>query len=269
MFDNIEIGKRIEEYRKRKEWTQQDLANRMDMSRSSITQIEKGRRNVTAIELFQFSKELEFPVAEFFSNQPSSRKSNIDLSIEEEQEIEERSSAPSDKLKYEKFKNILLYILEKCAGKPNVGETVLYKILYFADFNHFEKRETFLTGATYRKLPYGPVPLHLDQIFEKMIGEEELQRIKTEYFGYPQTRYLPLNKADLEKISGAEKETLDQVIEQFSDWSASAISDFSHKDIPWKATSEGDVIDYELAFYREPPFSAKNYDYEESENSDI
>jgi len=26
-------------------------------------------------------------------------------------------------LKIEKFKNILLYILEKCAGKPNVGET--------------------------------------------------------------------------------------------------------------------------------------------------
>ena len=102
-----------------------------------------------------------------------------------------------------------------------------------------------------------------------MIDEVELQRIKTEYFGYPQTRYLPLNNADLEKISGAEKETLDQVIEQFSDWSASAISDFSHKDIPWKATSEGDVIDYELAFYRESPFSAKNYDYEEPENSDI
>lgn len=269
MFDNIEVGKRIEEYRNRKGWTQKDLADRMDMSRSSITQIEKGKRNVTAIELFQFSKELEFPVAEFFSDQSTLGNSSIDLSSNEEPEIEERVSVPSDQFRYDKFKNILLYILEKCAGKPNVGETVLYKLLYFADFNYFEKREAFLTGATYRKLPYGPVPLHLDQIFEKMIDEGEVQRIKTEYYGYPQTRYIPLNKADLEKISGAEKETLDQVIEQFSDWSASSISDFSHKDIPWKATSDGEVIDYELAFYREPPFSAKTYDYEKPENSDV
>jgi hypothetical protein len=35
--------------------------------------------------------------------------------------------------------------------------------------------------------------------------------------------------------------------------------------MPWKATEEGDVIDYELAFYREPPYSARAYDYEEQE----
>ena len=37
-----------------------------------------------------------------------------------------------------KLKNVILYILEKCAGKPNVGETVLYKLLYFIDFDNFE-----------------------------------------------------------------------------------------------------------------------------------
>jgi hypothetical protein len=30
--------------------------------------------------------------------------------------------------------------------------------------------------------------------------------------------------------------------------------------MPWKATKEGGVIDYELAFYRETPFSARVYD---------
>jgi len=34
----------------------------------------------------------------------------------------------------------------------------------------------------------------------------------------------------------------------FSDWSASAISDFSHQDMSWKATEEGDIIDYEFGF---------------------
>ena len=264
MLDNIEIGKRIERYRKHKGWTQQNLADSMEMSRSAITQIEQGKRNVTVPELFRFSNKLEFPVSDFFSTDTSGKK-KIEFTKNREKPAKKRISVPSDKVNYTKFKNILLYILEKCAGKPNVGETVLYKLLYFADFNHYEEHEKFLTETVYRKLPYGPVPMHLDKVFEKMIEEEELQRITTDYFGYPRTRYLPLKKADIEVLTGSEKETIDQVIDRYSDWSASAISDYSHKDMPWKATDEGDVIDYELAFYREPPFSARAYDYEEPE----
>jgi transcriptional regulator with XRE-family HTH domain len=263
MFNNIDIGNRIEIYRKRKGWTQQNLADRMEMPRTAISQIEQGKRNVTVSELLQFSRHLEFPVPEFFA--ASSDPDNVEFNIDEEKTVKERISIPSDKVNYTKFKNILLYILERCAGKPNVGETVLYKLLYFADFNHFEEHEKFLTEAVYRKLPYGPVPLHLDKVFEKMISEDEIQKINTTYYNYPQTRYLPLKKANIDILSGAEKETLDQVIDRYSDWSASAISAFSHKDIPWRATEEGDVIDYELAFYREPPFSAKAYNYNERE----
>ena len=159
-----------------------------------------------------------------------------------------------------KFKNILLYILEKCSGKPNVGETVLYKLLYFSDFNHYEVFEEHLSGAQYKKLPFGPVPQKLGSIINQMIKDGELKRFKTEYHGFAQTRYMPLEKADLTVLNGAEKESIDQVIEQFSDWSASKISEYSHKDMPWKATENGQLIDYELAFYRETPFSARNYE---------
>ena len=72
-------------------------------------------------------------------------------------------------------------------------------------------------------------------------------------------------KADLSNFKASEKEVIDRVIEQMSDWSASAISDYSHKDIPWLATKEGEEINYELAFYREAPFSVRNYDEKEEE----
>ena len=139
---------------------------------------------------------------------------------------------------------------------------MLYKLLYFSDFNFYEIYEEHLTGAQYRKLPYGPVPEKLDITINKMINKGQLQRIKTEYHGYPQTRYIPLEKADLTKMMAAEKDVIDRVIERFSDWSASAISEYSHKDMPWKATDEGDIIDYELAFYRESPFSVRTYNDE-------
>ena len=68
-----------------------------------------------------------------------------------------------------------------------------------------------------------------------------------------------MEKADLTRMSAAEKETIDQVIDRFSDWSAAALSEYSHKDMPWKASEEGEDIDYELAFYRETPFSVRTY----------
>jgi uncharacterized phage-associated protein len=119
--------------------------------------------------------------------------------------------------------------------------------------------EEHLTGAKYRKLPYGPVPQNMDTIINQMIEKGQLQRVKTEYHGFPQTRYLPLIKASLTEMKASEKEIIDRVIEQLSDWSAAAISNYSHKDIPWLASKEGEEINYELAFYREAPFSIRNY----------
>jgi uncharacterized phage-associated protein len=166
-------------------------------------------------------------------------------------------------LQIDKLKNVLLYILECCAGKPNVGESVLNKLLYFCDFNYYELYEEHLTGARYKKLPYGPVPQNLDQIIQQMIENEQLERVKTQYHGLTQTRYLPLKKPDLTKLSAAEKTVIDNVIRQMSDWNANKISEYSHKDKPWKATEDGDYISYNLSFYRRPPFSIREYPEDE------
>ncbi len=177
---------------------------------------------------------------------------------------EERISVP--RLKTEKLKNVLLYILESCAGKPNVGETVLYKLLYFCDFNYYEIFEEHLTGARYKKLSYGPVPRKLDSILNEMLARKQLLRIKADFHGYQQTRYIPLVKSDLTKFSAAEKEVIDNVLDQMADWSATMISDYSHQDTPWKATEVNDYIDYELAFYRKPPYSVRAYEEDEQDN---
>ena len=233
------------------------------MSRSSIAQIELGNRSIDILELLRLSEVLGFSIDEFMSRhfQLLDVLDEIPARVQEKEPV--RISVPT--LQVPKFKNVLLYILERCAGKPNVGETVLNKLLYFADFNYYEVYEEHLTGAQYRKLPFGPVPQKLDAIINKLIEDGHLQRVKTEYHGFPQTRYLPLIKADLTQLKASEKEALDAVIQQMSDWSASAISSYSHKDMPWIASKEGEYIDYELAFYREPPFSARNYDTEMEE----
>ena len=252
-----EIGQRITELRKLKGLSQEDLAKRVKISRPSLAQIELGNRNVDILELQKLSFVLEFSLDDFMSKDFSARQVVDVAENKKTKKEEERISVPT--LQVNKFKNVLLYILERCAGKPNVGETVLYKLLYFSDFNYYELYEEHLTGAKYRKMPYGPVPQKLDAILGQMIEKGLLQRVKTEYHGYPQTRYLPLLKADLTELKASEKETIDRVIEQMSDWSAAAISNYSHKDMPWLASKEGEEINYELAFYRGAPFSVRNY----------
>ena len=252
-----EIGQRITELRKMKGLSQEDLAKRVKISRPSLAQIELGNRSVDILELQKLSLILEFSLDDFMSKDFSASQEVEGKEEKKAKKEEERIAVPT--LQINKFKNVLLYILERCAGKPNVGETVLYKLLYFSDFNYYELYEEHLTGAKYRKLPYGPVPQKLDTIIGQMIEKGQLQRIKTVYHGYPQTRYLPLEKADLTELRASEKDIIDRVIEQMSDWSAAAISNYSHKDMPWLASKEGEEINYEFAFYRDAPFSVRNY----------
>ncbi len=251
------IGRRLAKLRKQHGLSQQELAKRIQISRPSLAQIELGNRSLTILESQRISFVLRISLDELVSNNFSDPVPIEKSKIVSEKPME-RVSVPS--LKEEKFRNVLLYVLERCAGKPNVGETVLYKLLYFSDFNYYELYEEHLTGALYRKLPYGPVPHKLDSILYQMIEDGQLQRVKTTYHGYHQTRYLPLEKPKLTLLKASEKEVIDNVIDQMSDWSASSISNYSHRDMPWMASKEGEEIDYELAFYREVPFSARNYE---------
>ncbi|MCK4661665.1 MAG: DUF4065 domain-containing protein [Bacteroidales bacterium] len=252
-----EIGQRISELRKSKGYSQDNLAKMLDISRPSLTQIELGKRNLSVIEIKKIADILLISIDKLLS----SNYCLTELIINEEKVNKEpklRISIPE--LKVNKFKDILLYILEKCAGKPNVGETLLYKLLYFSDFNYYELYEEHLSGAEYRKLPYGPAPQKFDSVINQMIVSKQLKRLKTDYHGYPQTRYIPLSKANLLNLKASEKDVIDKVIDRYSDWSASAISDYSHKDMPWLASKDGEAIDYELVFYREAPYSVRNYD---------
>lgn len=261
MFSSIsqkEMGKRIMELRKAKGLSQGELAKDIGISRSSLVQVESGNRYVDVLELHKLSMLLEFSLDEFLSKDYARlKKEELKETTEPKEKPEERIAVPE--MNVAKFKNILLYILEKCAGKPNIGETVLYKLLYFSDFNYYEMYEEHLSGARYRKLSFGPVPQRFESIITNMIEKAEVKKIKTDYFGKTQTRYIPLTKPDLTKLKASEKEVLDKVIEQMGDWSAAAISNYSHNDMPWKASKEGEEISYELAFYRRPPYSVRAY----------
>lgn len=61
------IGKRILELRKLKGFSQEDLAKFLENPRSSVAQMELGRRNVSIMELIQLSELLGFSLDKFLA----------------------------------------------------------------------------------------------------------------------------------------------------------------------------------------------------------
>ena len=157
----------------------------------------------------------------------------------------------------EKFRNVLLYLLDKIGAKPNVGETVLYKLLYFIDFDYYEKYGQALIGAKYIKNHYGPTPVSFKKIIEQMQADKQLDVVSGNYFKYKQRKYMPMVGPNLSGLSAQELQHIDEVIQRLGDKQAKELSDYSHRDTPWLVTGLGEPIDYQLAMYRTTVTSVK------------
>ena len=237
--------------------SQDALARSMKLPRPAISQIESGARKIATDELISFSQIFHVTVDDLINPGKEPEVRLHEGREEKAPKPQMRISVPQKNL--QKFKEVLLYILNKVGAKQNIGETVIYKLLYFMDFDFYEKYEEQLIGATYQKNKYGPTPIEFAKIVEQMTVREEIMKVKSEYFNYPQTKYLPLRTPDLTKLTATEVEVIDDVLNRLSDMNASQISAYSHGDVPWVTTNDGDAIEYESVFYRTPPYSVRAY----------
>lgn len=228
----------ITQRRKSLGMSQEELANRLGISRPTLIKIEKGERALSDEE--QNKLEAIFTLAEGHIN-----------------DEDMRISVPQKNI--EKFQAVLLYVLNKVGAKPNVGQTVLYKLLYFIDFDYYEKYEEQLMGLSYIKNTHGPTPREFGVIVNQMAQQGDLEPIRSRHFAYEQKKYLPRKLPDLSVLSAQEQKMIDDVLQRYADKSATALSEMSHRDTPWKATEDGQDIDYELAFYRPDEFSVREY----------
>lgn len=251
--------------RKNKGVSQEFLAKKLGVSRPTYVQIENGSREMLVNEAVILTKFFDMSLEDFLAEKLP-KEPVVEIEKEKTpktQKQEVRMSVPQKNI--QKFKEVLLYILEKVGAKVNVGETVIYKLLYFIDFDFYEKYEEQLIGATYIKNNYGPTPVEFKKVIETMEKDGEIELVKSTFFNYPQRKYLPRKKAVLKSLSALEKEHIDEVLNRsvsgtkLVDMTAHQISEYSHGDVPWQAHKNGEKIDYESVFYRNDPYSVKEF----------
>ncbi len=256
------IGAYIQKHREKLDLSQDFIAKKLNLSRPTYIAIEKGKRELNLSEIKTLAKLFHIKPEDLILEK-NIRKITVQV-LKDKDEAESyneiRISIPQKNL--DKFREVLLYILAKVGGKPNIGETALYKLLYFIDFDYYEKYEEQLIGATYIKNHHGPTPVEFQKLVDDMIKKEELAVIKNKYFNYDQKKYLPTpsKQYGLSKLLNArELQHIDEVLARLSDKNACELSDYSHQDLPWIVAKDGDTIDYETVFYRTPKTSVRNY----------
>lgn len=237
--------------------SQEQLWDIIGVSRPSIAKMLRGDKELTLWEARKLSEALGITLDEVVNGTPA-REVILEPGKPKKETMEERISVPAENV--EKFKQALLYITQKIGALPNVGQTVLYKILYFCDFDYYEKFEEQLIGARYIRNHFWPTPVEFAAIVKSMVKHGEIEEVKTKYFDKEQTKYLPVQSADLSVFSGQELEFIDEIIQKHGTKTAKELSTLSHKDVPWISTPEGEEIPYESVFYRTPETSVRTYD---------
>lgn len=154
-----------------------------------------------------------------------------------------------------KFKELVLYVSQKCANDPRFGSVKLNKILYFSDFLAFAHYGEPITGMEYFKLQHGPAPRRLVPIREQMKRDGDLGIQALPIGSGVEQRPVNLRAPDLSVFSAREIALVDAVIEFFSKHTGRTISDLSHRMSGWKAARLEETIPYETVFMSEEPLT--------------
>ena len=255
-------GKFLIELRNNQGVSQAFVAEKIGISRASYIEVEKGVKELTVGEASKIAEIFNISLEDLIAG-----KKTVDVKVylsdksdepEKKEKQEIRIDVPQKNLK--KFKEVLLYVLEKVGSKSNVGMTVLYKLLYFIDFDYYEKFEEQLIGATYIKNHFGPTPVEFKEIVKSMESKGELETVKSKYFLHEQTKYLPRRASDISVLNANEIKHIDEVISRLSDKSAVELSNYSHEDVPWITALYGQPLSYESVFYRTKNTSVREYE---------
>ena len=79
--------------------------------------------------------------------------------------------AKAAKINEKKYKNIILFFARKIQN-GTLGKLKLMKLLYYLDFDFFEKYGRSVTGDEYLRFEHGPVPRMGEKILKEMNGKE-------------------------------------------------------------------------------------------------
>ena len=154
------------------------------------------------------------------------------------------------KISEKKYKEVIFYLAQKLGGVIK-GKKKLAKLLYFVDFDFYEKFQKSLTGDIYKALPMGPFPITMEKVLTDMVDEKKITiKFEKEKADYNPTEIYKVEKKMEVNFSKEEQRILDRVVLKYGHLSGKQLEDLSHAEAPYIGTAPNQEIAYELSFYR-------------------
>src|SRR3989338_1514524 len=155
------------------------------------------------------------------------------------------------KINKEKYKNIILFFAGKIRN-GTLGKLKLMKLLYYLDFDFFEKYGKSITGDEYLRFENGPVPRMAEKIIKEMSGKEiKITKVKIAAGYNDQQRIEPVEENfNVGLFSKEELMMMEEIAGKWEKFSGTEMKNATHGEAPWIATKPNDVIDYNLTLYR-------------------
>ena len=220
----------IKKLREDNKLTLEEMAKIIGTTRQTYTNLENGEREASFEEIKNLCK--------YF---------NLSLDSIVTGEIENKN----------KYKEMLLSFLRygtKDDGKTT--KTKLAKLLYLADFSWYHDHYKSMSGMSYRKIEYGPVPDMYFTILEEMLEEDKLKLELKENTSKEGVAYL-ISEAESNKnqklnlLNKTEEKKIKDIAIKWKDKSTKDIVNWTHNQLPYKICDINEIIPYSLIIQEE------------------
>ena len=223
MGNTIQLAERISTWREQSGLTQQQVADKLELSRQRYILVEKGERDLNTSELGILSDLFGISPEDFF-------KEPVDMP---------------------KFRQMYFACLKFAADdRGGVTKTKLAKLLYLTDFTQYFRELVPMSGVKYRRMEYGPVA---DVFFS--ITDDLYQTGKINITPMERAQIVSVNTREADNFDRLSTQELNLIQEICAEWKnkrTEEIVNFTHEQKPWKMCRDGEYIPYSLIIQEDP-----------------
>jgi putative transcriptional regulator len=215
------LNQLIKSLREEKGISQQDLADRLNMARTSYILVEQGKRELSLLE------------AQKISNIFGINLKDMQTGV-----------IPN----YGKYKEMILSFLRSLgsSGDGKVPKNKLAKLVYLADFAWFYQNLESMSGMQYRRIHYGPVPDLYFRALDELEDEGKISRDNKGSDVILISENQGSKREELNKISKEEYKLIKKIAKKWRDKKTREIVNFTHSQLPFKLCEPDEIIPYEL-----------------------
>ncbi|MEM6261015.1 MAG: type II toxin-antitoxin system antitoxin SocA domain-containing protein [Bacteroidota bacterium] len=143
---------------------------------------------------------------------------------------------------FKKVANFVLFFAEQV--KPM--KTKLNKLLFYADFSHFQQTGFAISGCNYRAIQHGPVPSHFRELFGILESKGYVNIESTILEHGEGERFLPGQSFDDSLFTEKELAHMRAVANRFGEMRSRELVEMSHQEKGWEVNQEKrKLIDYQ------------------------